>query len=181
MTFRDEVLEFLGAAGLQPANPDDIAGRLVRRFTMPVRLWTGNQPRSGPVDCRKGAALLRARGGARSCIEVEVVRLARRRWKAGWVQGYPCGAESWSRWQWPRTVAPDAVRATNDAVQTQLGKGQTFGGHPDVAVTDGRRVAYLECKMLDSLKPSQIAWFDAAFRAGILAPDDVAIVEGLPR
>jgi hypothetical protein len=73
------------------------------------------------------------------------------------------------------------VVALNDAVQARLGKGRTFGGHPDIAVTDGRRVAYLECKMLDDLKQSQIDWLDAAFDERIITPDDVAVVQGIVR
>jgi hypothetical protein len=148
---------------------------------MPVRPWTDARPDYGPLDCTKGASLLRARGPTISCIEVEVVRLARRRWKAGWVQGYACGAVSWSRWQWPRSLAPAPVLAVNDAVQVTLGKGRTFRGHPDVGVTDGHRVAYLECKMLDDLKESQIEWFGAAFEAELVLPEDVAIVQGVFR
>jgi hypothetical protein len=180
MTFGDEVLEYLTSAGLIAQGHEAVAGVFLPRLVLPVRPWTGDRPNSGSVDCRKGESVLRARGGSLSCIEVEVVRLARRRWRAGWVQGYPCGATSWSRWQWPRTLAPEPVVSLNDAIQVRLERNRTFRGHPDVAVTDGVRVAYLECKMRDKVKYSQINWLSTAFEAGLIDPESVALIQGIP-
>jgi hypothetical protein len=38
-------------------------------------------------------------------------------------------------------------------------------------------VAYLERKLKDAIEPSQIEWFDAAFRDGILTPNQVAVID----
>ena len=117
-----------------------------------------------------------------SCIEVEVVRTLRSRWQAGWVQGYPCGRVTWGAWLWSRSkepLVPDGVAAVNDAVQAARGKGRTFAGHPDVAVTDGRRIVYVECKMNDDIKPSQVEWFGEALDRGIVRLGQVLVVQGV--
>jgi hypothetical protein len=48
---------------------------------------------------------------------------------------------------------PEFDRVFRPALRIVLGTG-----HPDVAVTDGRRVAYIQCKMEDRLKASQIGF-----------------------
>lgn len=178
MSFRDEVLEALDVAAGE-AGDDEIAAFKVPRRRILVQRWNGARPHSLPDDCRKEGSLLVAPDGGMSCIEVEVVRLLRASWHAGWVQGFPCGSRRWGDSIWK--TLPDPVRVLNEQVQAARGRRvSTFSGHPDVAVTDGRRVAYVECKMEDSLKPSQIEWFGAALSGGIVEPDQLVVVQGMP-
>jgi hypothetical protein len=180
MTFRDDVLEAL-LAEADDGGYDDVVGFRVPRRLLVVRRWAGHRPFSLPDDCRKEGSLLVDPDGQMSCIEVEVVRLLRARWQAGWVQGFACGWRRWSESIWKQP--PDVVSAINERVQMARGqlRPSTHGGHPDVAVTDGDRVVYVECKMDDDLKPSQIEWFGEALRRAIVLPDQVLVVQGIDR
>jgi hypothetical protein len=180
MTFTDEVLDALGVAATEDGS-DAVAGFRVRRRRIRVERWAGPRPYSLAEDCRKERSLLVAPDGRMSCIEVEVVSLLRARWQAGWVQGFPCGSRRWGEWIWSTLGEP--LRGLNEQVQAARGKRRTstFSGHPDVAVTDGRRFAYIECKMEDRLKASQVEWFGHAFGRGIVTPEQVLVVQGLAR
>jgi hypothetical protein len=181
MTFRDEVEAALASrrAVSGEVEAEEIAGFVVPRRYLPVRAWSGPTPFSGPLDCRKQGSILVGPDGGMWCVEAEVVRLLRSHWRAGWVQGFPCGRMTWGAWQWPRPLVPANVASVNDRVQAARGKGRTFGGHPDLAVTDGRRVVYVECKMKDAIKPSQVEWFEAAFSGGFVDPSQVFVLQGV--
>lgn len=182
MTFRDEVLATLvtRSAIAREVDAEDVAGFEVPRRYLEVRPWGRPGPASMALDCNKRGSLLTGLDGVMSCVEVEVVRILRSRWQAGWVQGFPCGQTTWGTWLWTRTDAPLNVIEINDLVQTARHKGRTFSGHPDVAVTDGHEVAYIECKMKDAIKPSQMDWFGAAFSDGIVRPSQVVVIQGVP-
>ncbi len=62
--------------------------------------------------------------------------------------------------------------------QDRVGAWLAVRGDPDVAVTDGERIVYIECKVKDGLKPSQIEWLSTAFEPGIVRPDQVAVIQG---
>lgn len=179
MTFRDEVLKALDAAA-DEGGYDEIVGFRVPRRGLVVERWAGERPDSIPDDCRKRRSLLVGPDGRMSCIEVEVVRLLRVRWHAGWVQGFACGSRRWGDSIWTRL--PQPVHTLNERVQTARGQQRTstFSGHPDVAVTDGQDVVYVECKMEDTLKPSQIDWFGQALGRGIVQLGQMLVVQGLP-
>jgi hypothetical protein len=159
---------------------DEVAGFKVPRRVIVVERWAGPRPDSLSEDCRKRRSLLVAPDGRMSCIEVEVVRLLRARWQAGWVQGFPCGSRRWEDSIW-RTL-PDPAHELNKRVQAARGRTRTssFSGHPDVVVTDGHDVLYIECKVEDSLKESQIDWFGRALGQNIVKLGQVLVVQGLP-
>lgn len=50
-----------------------------------------------------------------------------------------------------------------------------------MAVTDRVRVAYIECKMDDDLKPSQIDWLSKALGHGIVTVDQLLVIQGVDR
>lgn len=180
MTFRDDILAALALVA-DDGGSDDVVGYRVPRRQLEVDRWRGERPDSLSDDCRKRGSLLIAPDGQMSCIEVEVVRLLRAHWHAGWVQGFPCGRRRWGDSIW--TTLPEPVRGLN--LQVQAARGQTrtstFSGHPDIAVTDGRDVVYVECKMEDHLKESQIKWFSEAIRARIVRLEQVLVVQGVTR
>jgi hypothetical protein len=58
-------------------------------------------------------------------------------------------------------------------VQQALGRRpNAVGGHPDVAATDGRSVAYLECKVRDRIKVTQVDWI------GAISAEEILVVQG---
>ncbi len=180
MTYRDEVLHALGT------NPggegfDEVVGFKVPRRLLRVTRWTGDRPFSLSDDCRKQGSLLLGPDGQMSCMEVEVGRLLRTQWQAGWVQGFPCGGLRWGESIWK--TLPEPIGVINERVQAARGQRRvtTFSGHPDVAVTDGSRVVYIECKMEDNLKPSQIEWFGEAVNRKIIGVGQVLVVHGVAR
>lgn len=145
-----------------------------------MKRWIGPRPDSLSEDCRKRRSLLVAPDGQMSCIEVEVVRLLRARWQAGWVQGFPCGSRRWADSIWK--TLPTAADELNKLVQAARGltRTKTFSGHPDVVVTDGHEVVYIECKVEDSLTASQIDWFGRALGQNIVRLEQVLVIQGLP-
>lgn len=175
--FRAEVLDFLEVAA-DEGPPDTVADETVPRLFLDLKPWLGERLNSLSGDCQKKDSLVLGSDGRASCTEVEVVRKLRSRWLAGWVQGFACGAGLWSEWIWKSLPAPAA--ATNTAVQLARGQRRptTHSGHPDVAVTDGEQVVYIECKVKDALKETQIEWFRTAFDRKIVLPDQVAVVQG---
>jgi hypothetical protein len=179
VSLRDEVLIGLAAVA-DSAGYDEVAGFKVPRRGIVVKQWAGPRPDSLSDDCRKRRSLLVAPDGQMSCIEFEVVRLLRPRWQAGWVQGFPCGSRRWADSIWKSL--PDPAAALNKQVQAARGRPRTstFSGHPDVVVMDGHDVLYIECKVEDDLKASQIDWFGAALGQGIVNIDQVLVVQGLP-
>jgi hypothetical protein len=71
--------------------------------------------------------------------------------------------------------------AEQDAlVQRALGRRpDAIGGHPDVAATDGRSVIYLECKVRDRIKATQVDWIATGLRVGAFAPGEINVVQGV--
>lgn len=180
MTFRDAVLEAIKTEA-DDAGYDEIVGYRVPHRLLRVHRWSGPRPYSLPDDCRKERSLLVDAAGRMSCLEVDVVRLLRDHWQAGWVQGFGCGWRSWSSAIWK--APPAAVGSINERVQAARGQRRTstHSGHPDVAVTDGVRVACIECKMDDDLKPGQIDWLTNGLRHGIVTVDQLLVIQGVDR
>ena len=78
-----------------------------------------------------------------------------------------------------RSSRPDCGAQPNRCVQEARGiRPTSFSGHPDVAVTDGTRVALIECKVRDQPKPSQVNWIKTGIARKILSPDEVLILRG---
>jgi hypothetical protein len=175
---RTDIADRLGG---RLAEPEDIGGGLVVDvIEVPIAFWDGARFDSNRRDCNKKSGLLAGDDERMSCLEVEVVRALRGNagWHAGWVQAGSCGADTWGKWIWKQL--PPVVQQRNEAVQAVLEKSpKTRGGHPDVALLAGGGVLYLECMIFDDKIDKQVAWISAAVDAGVVAIEDVMLVQGV--
>jgi len=177
---RGLIVEATSALGLELTDLVHLAGGFsVRSATMHITAWSGARSSSLADDCRKGSSLLAADDGSMSCLEVELVGgLKSFGLDAGWVQAFPCGGTRWAGSIW-RTLPP-LIADRNARVQQALGRRpNALGGHPDVAATDGRSVAYLECKVRDRIKVTQVDWIVTALQIGAISADEVLVVQGV--
>jgi len=176
---RGLIVAATSALGLELADLVPLAGGFsVRSATMRITAWTGVRSSSLADDCRKGSSLLAADDGSMSCLEVMLVDgLKPFGLDAGWVQAFPSGGTRWAGSIW-RTL-PRLIADRNGRVQQALGRRpNAVGGHSDVAATDGRSVAYLECKVRDRIKVTQVDWIVTALQIGAISAEEILVVQG---
>ena len=166
-----------------PERPIELApGVRVGAASIDANPWPSAGPDILGIDCRKKGSLLRSADGSMSCLEVEVVRVLRAAGlQAGWVQGFACGRQTWGEEIFARELPVPLAERNRRVQEARFTRPTSFSGHPDVAATDGTRVAYIECKVRDQPKPSQVDWIQTGIARKVVKPGEVLILRGVIR
>jgi hypothetical protein len=159
-------------------------------FAVKLTPWAGSEvletDRNKNVHCGKGAALVRGPDGSLSCGEVELTRRLRNaKWlEAGWVQAWVCGRLSWQAWIMPLHSETGRLRDRHGLNLDQVAQFRGLSdkavlGHPDVIAWRGDQTVFIEFKgLLDpGLKETQVQWFKAASRLGLVSAANYVIVD----
>lgn len=121
--------------------------------------------------------------GQPSCAEVEIVGSLRRAgWHAHWIDTFGQAPAKWRGSIVVPAALPEPLRSMFQAIDSAAVRaGGKKGGRWDIVAWLDETTVFIESKGAgDSLRPSQIAWFEAAMATGV-DPDGFGIVNYVVR